>query len=503
MFCSINAQSIRGQRSGPGIQKEEDVASQLVTVPVNIKVNGRLPSSPLGPQNFAIYDGQSAQSVADFASPNDPWTILLLLSVKDIGKKDLTWFQSEVSKFITKGLRSQDRVLIACLSDSIIPIGQGFTSDRRKLALAVGSIPSGKGQQALHEGLKGAIDTLNGVEGRRAIVMVSDGLDTFSPSVNAETALDFAAKAGVLIYALHYRRDNQGSCGTIHDLVFGKPNTPTSVRERMQQMRHPVNYDLGEQILRTLSEDSGTKFKPNTALCNLESAFSDTAKELVSQYTISFVPANPPRTNEEQRSIRVMVNVPNAQVTSRSNYRAFPSLQPVRRGIAKAPYDDESGSRNEPSARGFKVVRHNYYTANIPEQWLESPYGLGRAFAPDSAHKLYQGKNDYSYGLLVDITSDSPRGGLSDQFESYMRRAYSGVQRNSRNTQEALSGRNALSTSVSYLSPVTGQRERADLHAATLRDGRLMVVKFIAPESQFQASQRLFDSILQSIRFAD
>jgi VWFA-related protein len=168
-------------------------------------------------------------------------------------------------------------------------------------------------------------ERLKQIDGRKAVVLFTDGLDTESRVSDASRTLELAEESGALIYAIHYdtahdvaERPAFARIGDhVVDLGTGRPNFLIESAEA---------YRLAAQYLRDLPERTGARAYQAKSLSSLNEAFLTIAGELRQQYELSYYPTNRARDGSYRR-IRVQVDRPDTVVHARSGYRAVQDNQ--------------------------------------------------------------------------------------------------------------------------------------------------------------------------------
>jgi VWFA-related protein len=188
------------------------------------------------------------------------------------------------------GLRDED-VAAVYRFDSIVEQLQDFSSGRDLAPLAFGI--KAKGMTVLNDAIVQAASALaQRSEKRKAILVLSDGLDTFSKAT-AEKALDSAMGAGASIYTVDMSADG----GTAS--------------------RNPQSA----MILKNFADKSGARFVATPGGPALREAFASIAEELGHQYTIAYRPLN--RAHDGRwRTLEVKVPREDLTIRTRKGYRA-------------------------------------------------------------------------------------------------------------------------------------------------------------------------------------
>lgn len=305
------------------------VETNLVTMPVAVlDRDGRFVSG-LTQRDFQIVENGKVQKIDYFQSVEQPFTVALMIDVSPSTEFSIDQIRDAAILFIEQ-LRSNDRVMVIEFDDSVRILSRP-TSNRNQLRNAINQVQMGDGT-----GLYEAVDQViakefAGIEGRKAIVLFTDGVDTTSRRASYQSTLVDAEETNVLIYPIRYntqsryggqgtwgggqRRRQQSDWGTIAGIIFGGqlPGSQAPAGSTSEE------YARGNQYLEGLARNSGgRKFEADTT-ANLDAAFAGIAEELRRQYSLGYYPETPGQIGE-RRSIRIRVTRPNLVVRAKTSY---------------------------------------------------------------------------------------------------------------------------------------------------------------------------------------
>ena len=292
------------------------VSTNLVTVPVSVKARKGSYVTNLRREDFRIYEDGVEQEIAHFETADKPFTVALLLDVSDSAKGELEEIQNAAVAFLEQ-LQPQDRALIISFDRRVVRL-TGATGDRRTLAAAIRRVRSG-GATALYDALEGALrEDLKSIPGRKALVLLTDGIDTSSARATYESALRAADEEYALVYPIQW--DTPNSLSARQRL---KPDSAAVIytTPRGEPLRNA--YERGTRFLRFAAGASGGRFHHADGLKNLERSFARIAEELRQQYTLGYYPRNPSAKGRKRR-IKVGVSVADADVHARDSYTYRP-----------------------------------------------------------------------------------------------------------------------------------------------------------------------------------
>jgi Ca-activated chloride channel homolog len=344
------------------------IGTNLVTVPVIVTDRYGRFATGLTSKEFTVREEGSAQKIEDFSSTEAPFSVALLIDTSRSTQNKLSRIRKAAETFI-KQLLPNDRIMVVSFDDKVRFVCD-FTSDHAELKRAVKSLESSYAT-SLYDAIHLTInERMSKIQGRKAIVVLTDGVDTASKKATYQSAIELAASAGIITYTVQYETRNDGSSKPLflpgagnsfaprsglkwQDAPQQKPkpeseesksesegkslitiprpqegapmSTPGSVpSSRVNgQRQEPIRdrYLIATDFLRTLAAQSGgLPFRAET-IENTSYAFQLIANELHNQYTLTYISTNE-RKDGNYRAIAVGVNNPDLVVRARRFYRA-------------------------------------------------------------------------------------------------------------------------------------------------------------------------------------
>ncbi len=327
--------------------------SDLVTVSASVIDPSGRPIKSLKPEDFTIYEDGVRQKLAHFAATEEPFTLLLLLDLSGSTQNEIALMKRAARNFLGE-LRFDDRVGVIVFSREIEMISE-FTDPRADVSAAIERIATPEGEEghrftsntgtSFYDALYLALEEspLKQTEGRKAIVCMSDGVDSSSRMKFADI-LPLAEKSGASTYFLELNTEE----ATLQLLLKPKSD-PDYVNfsqsqidryyaghdpESLQRFRprfalspeatREINaglYTISRRELRMTAEQTGGRVYAVKSLSDLAGVYKQVADDLHSQYSIGYYPSNNIH-DGRWRSIRVETRAQNATVRARSGYRA-------------------------------------------------------------------------------------------------------------------------------------------------------------------------------------
>ncbi|MGI9167238.1 MAG: VWA domain-containing protein [Pyrinomonadaceae bacterium] len=275
-------------------QQDDEVVSVntdlvVLNVTVTDKAGAYVPGLRLS--DFKVYeDGKEvpAKLISSFSLHESPFASVVLLDTSGSMETRLTLGRSAAIRFLD-GLREED-VAAVYKFDYRIEQVQDFASGRDLAPMAYGI--KARGMTTLYDAIAEAAKALaERQELRKAIVVLSDGMDTYSKTSSGK-ALEAALAVGASIYAVDMSATDTG------------PRNPQSA-----------------MILKSFAEKSGGRFIATPGGPALRDAFSSIAQELGHQYTIAFRPQDTTR-DGRWRELEVKLSRGDLVVRTRKGYRS-------------------------------------------------------------------------------------------------------------------------------------------------------------------------------------
>ena len=318
------------ESSGDQHQESEvlRIDTTLVTVPVSVRDRSGKFIADLQAEDFQIYEDGVEQKVAYFAAVEQPFTVVLMLDTSAS-----TWSKlgkiRDAAKVFVEQLRPEDQVMVTSFGMGL-KVQCEATVDRGKIRKAIDN--TGRGLSThLYDAIQKVMQKkLDGIQGRKAIVLFTDGVDATSNDATYESSLHTAQEVDALIYSIRYdtydpSADKGGPSvsrppfrlpGILRKIPLptigsGSGGGAGSTRE---------DYDRGERYLHQLAEVSGGQvYEASKDLRYLQNAFSQIAAELSRQYSLGYYPTNK-GTAGEIRQIKVRVKRADVALRSRKSY---------------------------------------------------------------------------------------------------------------------------------------------------------------------------------------
>ncbi|MFL6335567.1 MAG: VWA domain-containing protein [Pyrinomonadaceae bacterium] len=352
------------------------VETNLVTVPVIASDQGGRYVPDLKAEEFNLSEDNAEQQVAFFATVTEPFNVVLMLDTSASASIEKLRQVQEAAVAFTEQLREGDRVKVISFDDEVRDLCD-FTSERGALASAIRSTRPGKGTK-LYDAFDQAYRALRRLKGRKAVIMLTDGVDYHSDRRTFDDNRRAVEESDVIVYPVRFdtraeterlaRSQARGGSGPV-DLggvlgrIPGMPPGSVVIDPRGGGGRRPEDdrrdpngapdatsrrpgdgpgtnpprdrdeasnesiarmldmlYRTADDYLREMARTTGGRLVPADNSLLLRQSFQQIADELRTQYSLGYYPTNSARTGKF-RKIRVRTTRKGVALRTRPGYR--------------------------------------------------------------------------------------------------------------------------------------------------------------------------------------
>lgn len=290
-------------QAGPPLQPEQEQPPQysvsLQTQAVNVDVivtdeNGN-PIPGLKEQNFKVLDDGVPQTITNFAPTDAPITVVMLMEFSNLYYGWFAYTGEEWAYSFLNQLRPQD--WIALVTYDLRPsINVDFTHNTSQVRAALqGLVYPTFSEADLFDALLFTLNRLQNVKGKKSILLISSGMNTFSSHTLGDV-LNRLKETEVTIFSVGVARplyewaDSQGMLGPMQELNFLQAENQLGAFARYTGGRAWFPRFTGE----------------------LPSIFEQVAASLRSQYSLAYSPSDHPNDGKYHK-IKVELVGPNGQ----------------------------------------------------------------------------------------------------------------------------------------------------------------------------------------------
>lgn len=295
------------------------VRSQEVLLPVSVRGPTGAPVNGLGRESFLVYENGVRQEISSLNRERIPANIVLLLDASGSVFRQMRFIREAARRFI-EGLEKEDRVCVMQFADRVELLQDWTGASELKPLLKALSWRYHAGQStAFYDGLYlAAREQLSKVQGRRLIILLTDGIDTgerahatYANALNAVRAQDATVYVVSLTASLRALLEDRKR-GRLGRILAGGYD-PRQVAQYLSLI------ESAEKLLTGLAEQTGGRIFLPIREEELTPAYDAVAEELRTQYIITYQPL-PGAQAGTWRSIRVLVAPGGYEVASRRGY---------------------------------------------------------------------------------------------------------------------------------------------------------------------------------------
>jgi Ca-activated chloride channel homolog len=332
------------------------VETQLVTVPAVVTDKAGHPISTLRQENFVVFENGKQQRLTNFATTEAPFEIALLLDTSGSTREELGLIRDAANAFIS-ALRAGDRIAVVAFNNerstngpvATVDLLATLTDKRTVLRTAIANLGTSNGTP-LYDALARIGDQVfhdssEEFRGRRAVVALTDGVDSTSNSDFGEARAKLA-HAGVAAYFIQVSTEDYVEDRLLKDCQddgrltlsakqlerFRRLFVPSAQREDYQDFcklgqfeRMDISrqlYNLARREMDQLARASGGRNFEASDLQQARAAFAEVANEIGTQYSLGYYPADKTR-DGRFRQIKVELRgVKDLSVRARDGYYA-------------------------------------------------------------------------------------------------------------------------------------------------------------------------------------
>ena len=334
------------------------VETQLVSVPAVVTDSAGRPIPGLRPDNFRLIEDGQVQTITNFGTTETPFEIALLLDTSGSTRDDVALIRAAANSFIA-ALRPGDRVAVLSFNQAqtftepvaSVEVLTQLTDDREMLRSAIENLGASNGTP-YYDALERVADSVfrdpprDEVRGRRAIVALTDGVDSASNSDFATAKLKLS-RAGIACYFIQVntedfvedrlmkdcRDDGQLTLSQRQIERYRRMFFPSAKAENFNNFcqmgpfeRMSISrelYNLARREMNDLAKGSGGRSFVAATLTDARAAFARVAADIGTLYSLGYYPTNKAR-DGKYRAIKLEVRgvKEKAEIRARDGYYA-------------------------------------------------------------------------------------------------------------------------------------------------------------------------------------
>ena len=269
----------------------------------------------LGRDDFHIFEDGVPQKIERFTTEHKPLNVALVLDASlSMGRGNRLEKARHAALEFLDVLRPEDRGLVTIFNDTV-RVAQEMTASKADLTRAIESATE-EGGTALYDAVWRTAQKLQGFDGRRVLVLLSDGRDEAASGLEPGSlhtlgeALEQSLRSEVMVFSIGLGKRLDEECVFhLRPALAGRTGCPG---------------ESVEDVLREMADRTGGRAMLSTGPRQLRTAFQDVATALGNQYSLAYKPSNEKRTGE-WREIRIVTpERRKLEVVTRSGYYAVP-----------------------------------------------------------------------------------------------------------------------------------------------------------------------------------
>ncbi len=260
-------------------------------------------------EDFRLFEDGVEQQLEHFEASDAPFDLMLLIDLSGSTGKVTDLIRAAALRFVSAA-RPQDRIAVLAFAGDVKVVSP-LTTDRQRLRAAVGTMEPPQGHTRLYDAVNTAMEFYEreaGTSRRRAVVMMSDGLDSTMPNVTG---------VGSTLAFEEVRSRVEEFDGIVYSIW-----TSTEYEAFSPDDIQPETFDLARERMEGFAAAGGGIFYDVTKLEDLAGAYERVIEDLGTVYSLSYRPSNRAR-DGRWRAIRIRLpGHPGAIARGKSRYRA-------------------------------------------------------------------------------------------------------------------------------------------------------------------------------------
>jgi Ca-activated chloride channel homolog len=260
------------------------VSVNLVKVPISVFDNAGNLISELRGDNFRIWEDQAQQKIRSFGIDTNPVSVVLLLDTSLSGKTELKSIKQAAEAF-ADALSPDDRISIIGFDDDVYR-ALDWTDNVKKVRRALGRLRVG-GRTALYDAMFfAAHNQLKGIDGRKAIILLTDCLNNESSATFHEASLSIVqSQASLYVVSVTALVEEQARSERRVLMI-------ADMLKRLYGDSEDYIADFfkrKESEMSDLSERTGGRCFFPSDYSRLRNAYVEVARELKSKYYLTYI----------------------------------------------------------------------------------------------------------------------------------------------------------------------------------------------------------------------
>jgi Ca-activated chloride channel homolog len=264
--------------------------TQVVSLFVTVQDAQRRLIPDLTQDEFQVLDNDKPQPVVYFDNSVHPINVVVMLDTSGSMTLTIDLLKQAAEQFVIR-LLPEDKARVGAFNDKI-QINAKWSNDRDQLVTDIKDLDYGNGTR-LWDAVGTALDELKAIDGRRVVVVFTDGDDTESKAMSLGKVIERARIDEVMIYAIGL--------------------------ESRYAIDGRVTVTKPDGGLRKVADETGGGYFELKKTADLAPTFTKVAQELHSQYVIGFTPT---QLDNRVHKLAVKMKQPGMTARARRSYLA-------------------------------------------------------------------------------------------------------------------------------------------------------------------------------------
>jgi VWFA-related protein len=319
---AVHAQTSQSAQEKQDRQRKPDetviaIDTAEVLLPVTVRDSSGQFATNLKAEDFIIYEDGSPQPISSFALKRMPVHVVMMIDTSSSVTRELEDFKEAAWRFINQ-LDPEDKFSLIRFDDEV-ELAQDWTNSRNALKRALNRLRTGmftKFNDALY---LAAREQLGKIKGRKAIIVLTDGIDSGRGAVSPERTFRTLIEEETPVYVVSKTRIQRRA--DYEELEYFEKASSSSVNNlRIEGLKMKLaELENSERNLTRIAEETGGRIFLPASFDDLSDAYQQVADELRSQYVIFYTPTNSTR-DGSYRAVKVKVKHPGYHATTRFGY---------------------------------------------------------------------------------------------------------------------------------------------------------------------------------------
>lgn len=286
-----------------------------VTVPVTVTDRSGALVRELPLSSFRVFENGVEQEVERVDAGAIPADVILLLDTSAGMRGPRESIRSSAAALLA-AMRADDRAMVVKFASRVQVLSE-LTSDRSALQTALAAAGPGGGTRLYDALALVAVDRLTSMDGRKAVVLVTDGIDTQSQLTSAAGALSAVDATGAPVHVIRYETGDAGTwplaiTSRVQRWLLAQPERPGAAEMARTE---------ADRFLVDLSSGTGGQLYAARPDADIGEMIAAIAGALSNQLILAYSPIDD-RLDGSYRRIRVEVDCEGCIVRARTGYRA-------------------------------------------------------------------------------------------------------------------------------------------------------------------------------------